>query len=368
MNILIKQKRGIGDFVFALFFTQSVKMKFPFAEIYYDVLEEYSELLDYFKCKKNIKVNYDLIIDLNRNIKTKNFLLHEVERYFLTHKYLNLDIKEAKILPRKRSVDEKKILLAIGARIPTRRWTCDNYIQLVKYLESNNFEVVLVGGKDAIEEAKEIEKVTKADNKVGKLSLVGTCKQIETAEFVIANDSGIAHLASAIGTPVFVMTFNKVQNNFRWAPWTTDAYIIRGDHNCSLVCYSSECKEVFCREALDFEYVKSEFNKFLSGKRNSLNKTEIAKNSLFFLFDNQDELYDSLQANGYKVFFYNKKDNLKEFIIKNNVNVLVNTKINFLFVKLIYISNFVSEFPLLIKTKKTKSLDFLSEIINKYAK
>ena len=257
MNILLKQNRGIGDLMFGYAFYQALISKFAEANIYWDVPEDYASLLEYFKLKRvsdnednstmchshvaegvrSLNENpvstgmyvvldpqvkpeedigdYDLIIDLNKNIRTRNFTLHEVERYFLAHKNLNLDISKAIYPQRKSKPDKNKLILSLGARIPTRRWTVKNYIALLNSLKQYN--IVLLGGNDVLDDAKEIcLACNKVINKTGTLNLAQTCEEIATASYVIAMDSGVAHLCATIGIPVLVLTFNKVQNNFRW--------------------------------------------------------------------------------------------------------------------------------------------------------
>lgn len=365
-TIEIVQNRGIGDLIFALGFVSAYNKKFPDDTMLWNVPNKYHALLKYFGQNIiNPRLKPNKTIDLNKNIATKNFTLHEIERYLKAHSKYDLKIEDVEYPGLNLHSNKKSILISLAANIPTRRWITENYIKLANNLIDKKFQVTIIGGSDVFEMAQVIAKASTANNLVGKLKLLDTTKLIAESEYIIANDTGLAHIAAAVGTPLFVMSFNKVQNNFRWMPWSDEILAIRGHFNCNKVCHSSECTLDHCRKALTYEKVWTELIDFFKGKRNGKNKKELIKDNIFFLFTEKTLLYNNLLSNSYCVSLYNSKEGLTKQIIRDNINIIVNPRINktLLTLKLLYASNFVSEYPLIYKTTTTNINQFIEEFL-----
>ncbi len=111
--------------------------------------------------------------------------------------------------PAYRAKQEGKRLIAlvpsVGIFRPHRAWPIDKWIQLIEKMKSDTtIYPILIGGKEDMEIC---QKISDAFN--GKvLSLAGTLSLPETASIlasctsVISADTGPAHLAVAVGTPV----------------------------------------------------------------------------------------------------------------------------------------------------------------------
>ncbi len=364
MKILLKQHRGIGDLVIAFAFAHALKKRYPMALVVWDVCPAHSDLLTFFQHRVfHPQDKVDFIVDFNRSVSTRNFTLHEVERYCRAWPLLMVNLNDVAYPVIERSTVAHHVVLSLGARISTRQWTVSGYQSLLDELTISGYRVTLIGGIESIAIAAALNIASTVNNVVGKLSLLQTCEQIQSAEAVIANDTGIAHIAAAMGVPLLVFTFNKVQNNFRWSPWTENAYVIRGAHDCSRICHSSECNQNECRDALSIPQALLAWKDFIAGKRNGKNKRELAKNSLFIGMMMSDALYDSLKTEGYSVFLFSQAQSLKSFTITHNINVWINPLgSHWVFnLKQIYLSNFVSEFPLVIRTEAQTAATFLSE-------
>lgn len=89
-----------------------------------------------------------------------------------------------------------------------KRWPHDNYVQLLNdFQKAYNIQILLVGGRDEKTEVQFIESglLTKPLNMAGKLNLIETACALSFCKFLISNDSGIMHLAAALGIPVFAI-------------------------------------------------------------------------------------------------------------------------------------------------------------------
>ena len=74
------------------------------------------------------------------------------------------------------------------------------YNELIKIIKSkhNNFEVVIAPGANEMEEAKKIDAITIINNKKA-LNIVELAGLIKKSDFIIANDTGPAHMAAHLG-------------------------------------------------------------------------------------------------------------------------------------------------------------------------
>jgi heptosyltransferase-2 len=132
------------------------------------------------------------------------------------------------------------IAVAPGAGYFTKRWPPAYFGQLAAALARFGNQVVLLGGPQETELAKDIEKVMKevaiptspqngtfennrnsklgsSINLVGKLSLLAAAAVIKRCCLLITNDSGPMHIAEAVGTPL-VAIFGSTVREFGFFP------------------------------------------------------------------------------------------------------------------------------------------------------
>ncbi len=86
-----------------------------------------------------------------------------------------------------------------------RNWSADRYVAVIRHLESRyGARVVITGGTSDIETryGEQLSFNTDADNLVGRTSLREVAALIASSDLVICPDSGPAHIATAMGTPV----------------------------------------------------------------------------------------------------------------------------------------------------------------------
>jgi len=87
-----------------------------------------------------------------------------------------------------------------------RNWPDNRYAEIVDYLHLKNMNVVLTGGPSTMEKdfGQKIEGPCNGpvSNLIGKTSLGQLLALLQKAEFVIAPDTGPAHMATIVDTPV----------------------------------------------------------------------------------------------------------------------------------------------------------------------
>lgn len=124
--------------------------------------------------------------------------------------------------------------LFLGASIPLRRLSLAQGKEIMQFALSKNLPVVLLGGPDVRLEADRLmEGLTdsRVSNFVGKASLLQTAALIKKSKLFIGPDSGIMHLACAVGTSV-VAIFGP-GNLKKWSPHGAQDRIITLNVECS---------------------------------------------------------------------------------------------------------------------------------------
>jgi heptosyltransferase-3 len=102
-----------------------------------------------------------------------------------------------------------------------KRWTVDGWVEVGRYLNSLGLAVVL-SGSPAADEREYVSAI--ADrlpagtvNLAGRLSLAELGGLIAGARLFVGPDTGITHLAAAVGVPVIALY--GPTNPVKWAPW-----------------------------------------------------------------------------------------------------------------------------------------------------
>lgn len=105
------------------------------------------------------------------------------------------------------STDKKTLIISPCSSMSYRNWTAEGYAEVADYAaERHDMQVVLCGGPSATEHEYG-EKITglcrhKPLNLIGRTDIKQLLALLKKADLVIAPDSGPAHLATAVGTPV----------------------------------------------------------------------------------------------------------------------------------------------------------------------
>jgi heptosyltransferase-2 len=121
-------------------------------------------------------------------------------------------------LRRNELFDEKRLVVALcpGAVGPGKRWPESNYAELAQRLARDGVAVWLLGGPGEKEIARTISAEGKFARDLTGNDLRNAILALAVADAAVSNDSGLLHVAAAIGTPA-VGLFGPT-SPWHWAP------------------------------------------------------------------------------------------------------------------------------------------------------
>jgi heptosyltransferase-2 len=129
--------------------------------------------------------------------------------------------------------DRRLIALAPGAAHATKRWPPGHWHLLVGQIVAEGFDIVLVGGGgDApLSEALASGAGSRVVSGAGHFGVQGTGALLQRAEALVSGDTGVMHIATAVGTPV-VALFGPTVQPFGFFPYTPRAEVLELDLPC----------------------------------------------------------------------------------------------------------------------------------------
>lgn len=316
-KILIIRLSSLGDVLLTIPVIRALSKKYPNSQIDYVIKKQYSATLQYHPLvsslylyeKEKIKSikeqirskKYDLVIDLQNNLRscaltlglrtevirfkkptfkklllvwTKINLLKEIKsisiRYAetaglqLDDKGLDLFIPES-IKP-KLTTGKKYIGICPGAKHFTKRWPEEYFIEFGNKLSTQNFTVVIFGGKDDLQLCETVSsKIENSINLCNNDDLLQTAIDMKQCQHIICNDSGLMHTATAVDIPITAI-FGSTVREFGFIPYQSNNTILENNslscRPCSHIGRSSCPQEHFkCMKEIKphtvFENIKS---------------------------------------------------------------------------------------------------------------
>ena len=125
------------------------------------------------------------------------------------------------------------IAVAPGAAHATKRWPAEHWRLLVDRLIAAGMDVVVVGGAADAVAAEEL--AGKGGKGSGVLPAYSDCKRrapfCSTPARVVSGDTGVMHMATAVGTPV-VALFGPTVEAFGFFPYTRRAEVLQLELAC----------------------------------------------------------------------------------------------------------------------------------------
>jgi len=142
------------------------------------------------------------------------------------------------------------VALAPGASYETKRWSAESFARAAVELGGEGASVVILGGRGdkvaAGVTAREVSRLGgKAVDLAGELALLQSAAVIACSRILLTNDSGLMHMADALGTPV-VAVFGPTARELGFYPLGASARVaevsglecrpctLHGDHACPL--------------------------------------------------------------------------------------------------------------------------------------
>jgi lipopolysaccharide heptosyltransferase II len=129
-----------------------------------------------------------------------------------------------------------------GASAPSRRYPPENFVEVAnKLVIESELPVVFTGTGTESELVDQIRRAMRAPSYslAGQLDLAQLTALVEMAPLLITNNTGPAHVAAAVGTPVVVL---YALTNPQHQPWQVPNRVLYHDVPCKF-CYKSICPE-----------------------------------------------------------------------------------------------------------------------------
>ncbi len=232
--------------------------------------------------------NYDYIIDLHHNIRTKRLIaklrrpvksfnklnyekwlkihlkldilppVHIVERYMNTLSFLNIkyDGKGLDYYINKNDEDifddleinktDKYTVFAVGGAHETKQIPKELMITIGKRLKS---KIVLLGGSDDVDKSESIKQAIGSNciNLSGKLSLNKSAAVVKYSTNILTADTGLMHIAAAYNRNIIAIWGNTIPE--------FGMYALLADYSENKV-YNAEVKDLKCRPCSKIGYKK----------------------------------------------------------------------------------------------------------------
>jgi heptosyltransferase-2 len=324
-KILIIRLSSLGDILLTTPFIRSIKNQFSKIEIDFVLREQYSDVLklnpyvnkvfsfsriekdNFEKFKENKYSKYDLVIDLQNNLRSKklvseiktqsvcfsknsfnkfllvNFKINNLKdapqipvRYAQTIPGFQLDEKGLDLFTDKgpsAELNQKENLIGFcpGARHFTKRWLIEYYIELGKKLTTNGYIIVLFGGRIDLDICAAVAKeIPGAINLSNNDDILQTTADMKLCKAVVCNDSALMHTASAVGTKVITI-FGSSVKEFGFTPYNCTNLILENNlltcRPCSHIGRSSCPKKHFdCMQLIKPQFVFEKVISFITDK------------------------------------------------------------------------------------------------------
>jgi ADP-heptose:LPS heptosyltransferase len=128
-----------------------------------------------------------------------------------------------------------------GASVPARAWPADRHAALVGALAASGRRVVVTGGPGETALTAEVAAAAPgaALDLGGRTDLAQLAEVLAGASAVVVGNTGPAHLAAAVGTPV-VSLFAPTVPAVRWRPWLVPHELLHVDVPCA-GCRARDC-------------------------------------------------------------------------------------------------------------------------------
>ena len=126
---------------------------------------------------------------------------------------------------------EAYVAIAPGAQHATKRWPESSWAELARRMAEAGLRVVVVGGREDVEAGEGIVAASGAVSVAGALDLPGSAAVLEGARALASGDTGVMHLATAVGTPV-VALFGPTVREFGFFPYSSRATVLERELPC----------------------------------------------------------------------------------------------------------------------------------------
>jgi heptosyltransferase-2 len=321
-KILIIRLSSLGDVLLAAPLIRAVRNTYPDAALDFCVRTEYADavrynpnitnLFEFPRSQQDISAlteklsnhNYDLIIDLQNNRRSKrlisgsraeirSFRKRSIDKFLLVHFKINR-LTDAPPIPKRyadsaeikmsddtglefyfpsgyqrKQLPDNCITLCPGARHYTKRYPIDYFIETGNELVREGYCVIITGGSADKDIAGHVAAGIKGSlNMTNDNDLFLTADILSQSLAVLCNDSGLMHLACAVHTPAAVI-FGSTVKEFGFTPYGNRNIILENNslscRPCSHIGRSRCPKKHFkCMNDLKPDFILQGLRKLLS--------------------------------------------------------------------------------------------------------
>jgi ADP-heptose:LPS heptosyltransferase len=118
-----------------------------------------------------------------------------------------------------------------GASVPERRWPPERFAAVGDELAGHGLAVMLTGGPEESPITVAVQQAMRATaiDLTGRTTLGTLGALLADAALLVSNDTGVMHVAEAVGTPLVAVSFDP--ESWRWEPSDAERYrVLRGGH------------------------------------------------------------------------------------------------------------------------------------------
>ena len=144
------------------------------------------------------------------------------------------------------------VVIHAGANWDLKQWPKERFVPIVRYLDSQGINAVLVGTlkeKDLIESILSEARVANAISLCGKTSILELAALMERACLVLSGDSGPIHIAAGVGVPLIAL-FGPTSPACTKPISRGPVGILHHRIGCVVPCYFKECHKRVCMERI----------------------------------------------------------------------------------------------------------------------
>ena len=151
------------------------------------------------------------------------------------------------------------VALCPGAEYgPAKRWPIENFAEVASRLKAAGMTPIVLGTQKEVPVGLSIEQLSHgaAQNLAGRTTLDDAINLIAGSNLVVTNDSGLMHVAAALGTPLIALFGSSSPRHT--PPLSDSAHVVYKGVECS-PCFARECplghlrcmREISTTEVLD---------------------------------------------------------------------------------------------------------------------
>ncbi|KUY85323.1 ADP-heptose--LPS heptosyltransferase [Burkholderia territorii] len=133
------------------------------------------------------------------------------------------------------------VIVHPGARMASRRWPIERFASAARQLADDGWQIVLTGTRAELALAGAfVEHLARpCVNLCGRTPLGALAALIGRARLLLCNDTGVSHVAAALGTPSVVVACGS--DTARWAPLDTERHRVLANYPACRPCMFDTC-------------------------------------------------------------------------------------------------------------------------------